>query len=336
MKMLLRLLAVAVVAGGVARGHEVAKEMAEAANAFVGLLSAEQKAKATFEFKHDERTHWEFVPKIRSGLTIKDMNEQQRLAAFALLASGLSPEGMGRATNIMSLDAILRELEKGSGAVRDPQLYYVSIFGTPSAKGAWSWRVEGHHLSINFTCVDGKVVGTPEFYGSNPAVVLQGPRKGFRALPDEEDVAYDLLASFTDEQKKVVIYSEKAPGEILTGNKRKVSAVETVGLSFAKMTDAQKAGVKKLVGVFANHHRKEVAADDLAKIEQAGWDNVHFGWAGSTEKGKLHYYRVQGPTFVMEMDNKDNGNHIHAAWRDYAGDFGEDLLGKHLSETPHK
>lgn len=336
MKMWMRLLAVAVVAGGVARGHEVAAEMAAAANKFVGMLSAEQKAKATFDFKHDERTHWEFVPKLRSGLTIKEMNEQQRLAAFALLASGLSPEGMGRATNIMSLDAILRELEKGSGAVRDPELYYVSIFGTPSAKGAWSWRVEGHHLSINFTCVDGKVVGTPEFYGSNPAVVLQGPRKGFRALPDEEDAAYELLGLFSDEQKKVVIYTDKAPNEILTGNKRKVSALETVGLSYAKMNDAQKAGLKKLVNVYANHHRAEVAADDLAKIEKAGWDNVHFGWAGSTEKGKLHYYRVQGPTFVMEMDNKDNGNHIHAAWRDFAGDFGEDLLGKHLSETPHK
>lgn len=330
------LLACVCMAGAAVRAHEAGKHMAEAANQYIGTLTPELKAKGVFEFTSDERTHWEFVPKIRSGVTIKEMSPAQKLAAFTLLASGLSPEGMGKATNIMSLDLILRELEAANpGSVRDPELYYVSIYGVPGSEKAWSWRVEGHHLSINFTIVNGAVSASPEFFGSNPAEVLSGPRKGFRVLAGEEDNAYALIAALTDAQRKTAIYTEKSPNEILTGNKRSVTALEKVGLSAAQMDDAQKAKLTDLVKVYVTRHRPEVAGDDLERIAKAGWDQVSFGWAGSTEKGKVHYYRVQGPTFLLEFVNKDNGNHIHSAWRDFAHDFGRDLLAEHYKQTAH-
>ena len=319
-----------------ARAHDAAQQMADAANKFVDLLTPELREKAVFDFKSDERTHWEFVPKIRTGLTIKQMNGDQKLAAFTLLASGLSPDGMGKATNIMSLDLILRELEAAKpGAVRDPELYYVSVYGKPGPKDPWSWRVEGHHFSVNFTIAGGQISATPEFFGTNPAEVLNGPRKGLRVLAAEEDDGYALLNAFTEDQKKTVIWTDKAPDEIITGNKRKVEGTKTVGLPASQMTPEQKAKLVEIVKLYVGRARTEVAADDLAKIEKAGWDNVHFGWAGSTEKGKLHYYRVQGPTFLLDMDNKDNGNHVHSVWRDFADDFGEDLLAEHYKQNPH-
>lgn len=336
MKSVIRSLALLVCLSVAARAHDAAQLMAGAAEKFVASLTPELSAKAVFDFQSDERTHWEFVPKIRKGVTIKELNDAQKLAAFTLLASGLSPEGLGKATNIMSLDSILKELEAARpGAVRDPELYYVSVFGKPGTKETWSWRFEGHHLSINFTIVDGQIVATPEFFGSNPAEVLGGPRKGLRVLAAEEDNGYALLSSLTDEQKKIAIYTDKAPGEIITGNKRNVTALETVGLPASSMTPEQKAKLVDLVMVYVNRHRTEIAGDDFAKIEKGGWDNVRFGWAGSTEKGKLHYYRVQGPTFLLEMDNKENGNHVHSVWRDFANDFGGDLLAEHYRQSPH-
>jgi hypothetical protein len=336
MKTFFRSLVLLVCISVAARAHDAAQQMADAANRFVDSLTPELRAKAVFDFQSGERKHWEFVPKIRTGLTIKEMNDTQKLAAFTLLASGLSADGMGKATNIMSLDSILKELEAAHpGSVRDPQLYYVSVYGKPGPKDAWSWRVEGHHLSINFTIVDGAISATPEFFGSNPAEVLDGPRKGLRILAAEEDNGYALLNALTDGQKKIAIYTAESPGEIITGNKRKVEALKTVGLPASQMTPEQKTKLVELVRLYAERNRAEVAADDLAKIEKAGWDDVHFGWAGSTEKGKLHYYRIQGPTFLMEMDNKDKGNHVHSVWRDFANDFGEDLLAEHYKQTPH-
>ena len=164
--------------------HVAVDEMADAATKFLGSLKPEQAAKASYKLKDDERQNWHFIPKARNGLTIKDMTEDQRKLAMKLLRSGLSDHGYGKATNIMSLETILRELEgPNSRMTRDPELYYITVFGKPDAKGTWGWRVEGHHLSVNYTIVKGEyVAGTPSFFGTNPSEVKSGPRKGFRAL----------------------------------------------------------------------------------------------------------------------------------------------------------
>jgi len=312
-----------------------AREMAESATNFWNALTPEQQAKAGMEMKDEEREHWEFIPKLRKGLTIKDMTSDQRALAHAFLASGLSLHGYQQAVTIMSLDQILKEMEGPNGKmVRDPELYYFSVFGKPGPTDTWGWRVEGHHLSLNFTIVNGKAVAAgPVFYGSNPAEVRQGPRKGLRVLGVTEDLGRQLIKSLGDDQRKIAIFDEKAPPEIITGNSRKANPGEPKGLPAAQLNPEQKEQLIKLVGVFANRLRPELAQQDMDKIEKAGWDKVYFGWAGGIEPGEKHYYRIQGPTFLVEFDNTQNdANHIHTVWRDSANDFGEDILKEHYQK----
>jgi hypothetical protein len=317
--------------------HEAAVEMSKAANELLDSLSPELKAKATFKLNGEERKDWYFIPKVRKGLTLKEMSKQQKMLALALLHSGLSDMGFGKATNIMSLDLILKDMEQGKGPTRDPELYYVSIFGTPEPRGTWGWRVEGHHLSANFTIVNGELFsGTPSFLGSNPADVKTGPRAGTRVLADEEDLGRGLLKMLNDQQRKVAVYETTAPKEVLTSNKQKVTPLDKAGILGSALNAEQKAALRKLVEVYVNRLRGDLAKMDLAKIDKAGWDKVQFAWAGSAEKYKPHYYRVQGPTFLMEYDNTQNdANHIHAVWRDFDNDFGVDLLRQHLRDVPH-
>jgi hypothetical protein len=320
------------------RAHVAADEMSTAANSFLDALNPEQKKKANFEFKSTERPNWFFVPRVRNGLTIKDMNRQQRNLAYALLHTGLSDYGYAKASNIMNLELILKEVEGAKGTmVRDPELYYFSIFGIPEPKGTWGWRVEGHHLSANFTIVNGELfASTPSFLGTNPAEVRQGANKGKRVLADEEDIGRALIKALNEEQRKTAIFESKAPNEVVTSNKQKVTPLATAGLAAANMTAEQKTQLQKLVKVYVDRIRGDLAKTDLARIEKAGWDKIYFAWAGGIEKGDPHYYRVQGPTFLLEYDNTQNdANHIHAVWRDFDNDFGEDLLRQHYKEVPH-
>ena len=323
----------------IGRAHVAGEEMAAAANKFLESLTPEQQAKATFDFKNEERSNWFFIPKVRQGLTIKSMNPEQRKLAHALLRSGLSAHGYEKATNIMGLEPVLKDLEGTGGTmVRDWELYYFSIFGKPEAAGTWGWRVEGHHLSANFTVVKGELFsGTPNFMGTNPAEVRAGPRKGVRVLGEDEDLARALVKSLGEEQRKAVIFDKTAPKDVITGNKRKVMPLETAGLPASKLSKEHSAQLLNVVKVYVNRLRGDLAESDLKKIEKAGWDKVTFAWAGGTEKGDPHYYRVQGPTFLIEYDNTQNdANHVHAVWRDFDNDFGEDLLRKHYAEVPHE
>lgn len=321
-----------------AEAHSPAEEMAEAANHFLSALTPEQKGKATFELKDSERANWNFVPLNRKGIPFKELSPAQRLLAQALLGSALSQRGYMKATTIMSLDDVLREMEQGSGPVRDPELYYVSIFGKPEEHGTWGWRMEGHHLSLNFVIADGKdITVTPSFFGSNPGEVRQGPRIGLRVLGEEEDLGRELVKSLTDDQKKIAIYTTAAPREIITGNSRKASALAPTGLSAEKMDKTQARLLQQIIEEYVRRYRPELADDDLKKIEKAGTQNLYFAWAGGVESGQPHYYRVQGPTFLMEFDNtQNNANHIHTVWRDFERDFGEDLLREHYDHVAHE
>ncbi|MBI3853639.1 MAG: DUF3500 domain-containing protein [Verrucomicrobia bacterium] len=320
-----------------ASAHSPAEEMSDAANNFLASLTSEQQAKARFELRDEERKNWHFIPKERKGLPIKEMTPAQRNLAHALLASGLSQRGYAKAVTIMSLEDILRELEQGKGPARDPERYFVSIFGKPGDKETWAWRVEGHHLSINFTIANGNdIAATPSFMGTNPAEVRQGPRKGLRVLAVEEDLARQLVKSFNDEQKKTAIYTNTAPADIITGAERKARILATTGLPASRMNKDQSKLLLELIREYVYRHRAEVADRDLEKIRKAGFSKVYFAWAGGLERGEKHYYRIQGPTFLMEYDNTQNdANHIHAVWRDFENDFGDDLLRRHYEQTPH-
>lgn len=317
--------------------HDPAEDMAAAANAWLASLDAAQRQKASFEFPDAERLNWAFIPKARNGLALKEMTASQRPLAVALLNSGLSHRGFLQASTIISLEEVLRKLEKGNPG-RDPELYYVSIFGSPGTTNAWGWRVEGHHLSLNFTVAHGHVAAqSPSFFGSNPAEVLEGPRQGLRVLGTEEDLGRQFVKSLTTQQQSTAIIAKTAFADILTGNSRKALPLSPPGLGFTELQAKQKTALQEIVRAYADRFRPELAQSDLAKIERAGWDKVSFVWAGGLEKGQGHYYRVQGPTFVLEYDNtQNNANHIHTAWRDFMNDFGEDVLKKHYQTGHHR
>jgi hypothetical protein len=308
--------------------------MSAAAKKLLESLSAEQREKATFAFDDKERTNWYFTPRqddkkrsTRKGLPLEEMTEEQKQAALALLRAGTSEGGYTKATTIMSLESILAELEKGGAMVRRPGWYFFTIFGNPAKEGRWGWRVEGHHLALNFTLDGGKVVAsTPAFFGANPATVKQGDRKGLRTLAEAEDLAKLLFASLDDDQRKTAFQQKQFPE--IEEAKPAPNLGEAKGLPAAKMNEKQKAQLQDLLKSYANRMPTDVAETELAQVRESGLDKVHFAFAGGTEPGQPYTYRIQGPTFVVMFLNvqadsaKNPANHIHSAWRSIKGDFG--------------
>lgn len=315
--------------------HDASVEMTAAAQAWESSLTAEQKAKANFEFAGEERTNWHFIPKARKGLPIKEMTQEQRLLAHALLATGLSHRGYTKAVSIMSLESVLAELEKGRGPARDPEQYFLTVFGTPGVE-PWGWRVEGHHLSLNFTAAGGEAPAmTPSFFGSNPGEVKEGARAGTRILSQEEELGRSLIKSLNADQKKKAIILAEAPKDILNVPGR--NATKGEGIGWSDLEPAQRDGLMKLIQEYVGRHRPDVAAEDIEKLKKAGMEKITFAWAGGLERGEPHYYRVQGGSFVLEYDNVQNGaNHVHSVWRDFDHDFGADLLAEHYKAAHGK
>ncbi len=309
--------------------------MAQAALNFLAALSPEQQARATFAFEDEERFDWHFIPRPRKGLSFGDMTPTQRHLAQALLSAGLSRQGYIKATTIMSLEEVLRILENDDGRRRNPEAYFFSIFGRPSS-GPWGFRIEGHHLSLNFTVVGRRLSGSPNFLGANPAEIRHGPRRGLRTLASEEDLARDLLGALSEQQRAVAIVDETAYPDILTSASRKAALQgQPSGLAVSGMNARQRELLARLVAEYAENLAPEMAHKRMQQFEQAG-SNVFFAWAGSTRRGEPHYYRVQTPSFLIEYDNtQDNANHIHSVWRDFEGDFGLDLLKTHY-ESSHR
>ncbi len=320
----------------VAQSNESAgAKMTAAADKFLASLNGDQKGKAAIDFNDKERFNWHFTPYQDSakkpkhrGLPLEEMTKEQKEAALALLRAGTSGGGYEKATTIMSLENILLDLEKGSGPTRNPGNYFFAIFGTPSKTAAWGWRVEGHHLSLNFTLDKGKIVSaTPAFFGANPAVFIGGPKKGQEVLPEAEDYAKELFKSLDDDQKKVAMQKEPFP-EIEEAAKTPTKVGEPKGLSAAKMTEKQRDLLQKLLQGYADRMPPDVAKVELARVKDAGLDKVHFAYQGGLARGEKHTYRVQGPTFVVEFLNvqedsaKNPADHIHSAWRSLKDDFG--------------
>jgi hypothetical protein len=336
---LLRLLAIGIgillLTSAYSRMHS-ASVMTDTAKAFLASLDPEQRARATFQFQDEERFAWHYIPKVRKGLPLKDMNSAQKHLAHALLSAGLSQRGYIKAITIMSLDEVLRILEQGKGPVRDPEGYFFSVFGEPSETGTWGYRIEGHHLSQNFTITNGKVQGAPSFFGDNPAEVREGPRKGLRVLAHEEDLGRAFVQSLTAEQKKTAILSGDAPADILTTNSRKAALKgQPSGISAAKLDAHQKELLQNLLDEYCYNMPEQVAQAREEQIKKAG-NNLYFAWTGGEQPGQPHYYRIQAPAFLIEYDDtQNNANHIHSVWRDFEGDFGLDLLKEHY-QTSHR
>ncbi len=309
--------------------------MTAAAERFVDMLSANQRSQTLLPYDGPARTDWHYIPKpSRKGLQVKDMEPGQRKAAFELLHSALSAVGYEKATKIMQLEAILHELEKSrvNGMIRDTERYYFTLFGKPSSDSRWGLSVEGHHLSLNFV-VDGNQVvsSTPTFFGANPATLQAdyGPqfKKGLRVLADEEQLAFDLLHSLNDEQRKKAVVADKAPNDVRDAGKASPPISSAVGLPASEMSSEQLATLQKLIATYAHNLPADVAAARLAKIESNGIDGVTFCWAGADKPGIGHDYRVQGKSFLIEFNNTqpdsagNPANHVHTVWHDLQGNF---------------
>lgn len=318
-------------APSLARAHEVATDMLKAAGEFRASLDAAQLKQSTYPLTDAERENWNFVPLPRQGLPFKRMTPDQQALGLAFLRSGLSAAGTAKAQAIMQLELFLKEAEKDTKGRRDPTQYFITFFGEPSAARSWGWRFEGHHLSFNFTVVDGKhVFFTPSFMGTNPAEVRSGPRRGERVLGEEEDAGFAFVESLNPEQRAAAIIAADPLKEIVTTNKKRVDPLSPAGIPATRLTPPQRTRLEALVKLYLSRWRPELAEETFAKIAAAGLDKLTFAWAGPIDRSKGRYYRIQGPTFLIEFDNfQNNFNHVHTVVRDFKGDFGHDLLAEH-------
>jgi Protein of unknown function (DUF3500) len=309
--------------------------MIQAANEVLASLPPELQQQATLPFDSNERFNWTYVPKKRQGLVLKHMDDTQRAKTHALLRTALSTAGYQKATNIIALESVLRVMEGAEH--RDPELYYLSLFGTPAEHGHWGWRFEGHHLSLNFTMVDGKLLATaPNFWGANPAKIPIGEKKGFRTLAKEEDLARALFRSLSKQQKSVTRVNQQAYKEILTKTKATVTALEPLGILYKDLSTAQQRLLMSLLDEYITNMPADIAKKRKDAILASDLEHLAFAWAGSEHISQKHYYRIQGQSFLVEYDNfQTNANHIHTVWRDFEGDFGRNLLAEHYQKHAH-
>ena len=313
--------------------EQIQHTMASRAIAFLNTLSPEQSQHSVFPFSSSERFNWDYRPRQRQGLPFKEMTAEQRAAAEALVQLGLSEVGYQKAHNIMQLENVLRQIDRFPH-LRDPEQYAFTIFGNPNVS-FWGWRLEGHHLVLHFMAIaDGLITVTPTFFGANPAQVPIGHLKGLRTLAREQDMGFQLVQSLTPDQRTVTIIAERSLGDIVTAPVRGDMLQETVGLPLNQMSDTQRELAKTLLEEYVHNVTNELADAQLRRIHEAGLDKIHFAWAGGLEPGQAHYYRLHGPTVLIEYDNtQNNANHIHTVWRDLTNDYGSDYLREHYANS---
>ena len=341
------LLACSVVLGLLAYHASTEDLMVSTAKAWLQSLNGNQRPSAHFKLDNPDYETWHFVPDngfvaargySRNGVTYKDMSPEQRSLADALLAASLSRAGFVSVKTIMSLEEVLRIKENDTTGRRDPNVYHVSVFGEPSKEGAWAWRFEGHHVSLHFLMRDGKLASTsPSFLGANPHEVRDGPRKGIRPLGGREDAARKLIKSLDSGLQKQALVAEKAYRDILTSaDTRAEMENQPQGIAASQLSDAQYAMLIETADHYATSMPAEQAERRRKMVRDTPRGELHFAWAGSTEPGGGHYYRIHSPAFLIEYDNVQNGNnHSHTVWREFEGDFGRDVMAAHYQLDDH-
>ncbi|HIF00258.1 MAG: DUF3500 domain-containing protein [Fuerstiella sp.] len=301
--------------------------MAQAATRFVEGLDHSQKLQATFKYDDPERINWHFIPRERKGVGLWDLNGAAAESAQALVRTGLTAAGYHKVLEVRSLEEVLYLFEGGEEAERrakrHPHRYYVSIFGTPGAKGLWGWRFEGHHLSLNFSVENGKIVSsTPEFFGANPGLIDAGPGRSLRVLGKREDIARQILKACPADKQAQLWLSKEAPKDIRGGGVAQPVVDKPQGLAYADMSTEQQSLMKTLIAEYLTAMPATVVRERMQRITSEGMDGIHFGWWGGSELNQPHHYVLQGKSFIVEYNNTQNSaNHVHAIWRNLAGDF---------------
>lgn len=313
------------------------------ASTFLNSLNKEQRSKAQMSFENESKKDWHYLPATmhpRAGIALYELNSNQKQILFLLLQSSLSETGYAKTQQIISLENILAEIT-GNKEVRDPEKYYTAFYGNPAKDSLWSWSFQGHHLSLNFAVLNGETSMSPRFLGANPAIVMDGKRKGERTLDKEDDLGLQLINSCSSEQKKKATIQLDAFNDVVTTNAKEVDPLEPVGIKLKELNDSQQTTLLQIIDEYLSTMPDELANARMKKLEAEETDEIRFGWAGATQLGEGHYYRIQGKSFLIEFDNTqfdteyNKANHIHSVWRDFDGDFGRDLIREHYQSSEH-
>lgn len=337
--------------------HDDVHDISTAVQALMESFTPEQRDEALLGFADTARVTWNNLPvglRARSGVSLGSLSDRQRRLVHRILSASLSSQGYLKATSIMHLDNLLnayfdtlyqrkdvddslyqfvRRLKFGH------QNYYFALFGNPRADSVWGYKLEGHHLSLNFTIRNQELAVTPMFVGSDPAEFPFGEYAGWRSLGLEEDLGLKLLHSLTPEQRRKATRSTDVPNDIITGAASGRRLVEEWGIRGAELSGPQRETLQKIVREFVFNLDYDRALVEYGKIVKAGFDNIYFGWIGDADGSKPHYYILNGPTFLIEYDNnggpRNSANHVHAIWREKGNEFGEDVLRRHY-EADHR
>ena len=327
-------------------GGESANRIFATATNFLASLAPDQRRSAVFPADDPERKDWSNLPYTmhpRKGICLGDLSPAQRVKAHQLIQAGLSSQGYLKASGIMQLDEVLLHLsgqDKAAQPMFGLRYYWLSFLGEPSPIQPWGWQLDGHHLALNFSLAGNGVAFTPTFMGADPHEVRDGPHAGWRVLGAEDDKGLALMKSLTAEQQRRARLGTNAPADVIAGPGRDKALQRFEGLRYGELNADQQALLVSLVEEYVHNYRHDLAHAHLERIRSAGWDKVWFAWAGPTDPSAPYYYRVHGPTLLIEFDNnrppgRSDGpaNHIHSVFRDPANDYGEDLLRKHYEES---
>lgn len=335
---------------------EYGKEIKYYADSLYQSFSKTQKMSGLLSFGDTARIKWNNLPvglRARAGVSIGNMNNEQRRLIHRLLSASLSSQGYLKATGILHLDNLINgfydslhlQKEINDDTYKFVQTlqwshrnYFFAFFGKPGEK-QWGYKLEGHHLSVNFTFTDDQISVTPFFIGTDPAEFMISEYAGWRVLGQEEDLGLQFIRMLSPEQRIKATQSGEAPADIITGAESGKRLINYWGIQFAELPPEQKELLLRMVREFVYNLEFDKALKEYEKILKAGVNNIWFGWIGPYEEKKTHYYLINGPTFLIEFDNsggpRNGANHIHAIWREKGNEYGEDVLKAHYLKEKH-
>ena len=321
----------------------VVEQIRKTALELLEALTPHQRAKATAPFDTPDHREWTYLPGERPGITLGELTPSQEAHVHRLLELACSRRGVGDALGTMAAEIILRELPDigatgGWQGTVVGERYFLRILGDPSGTDPWAWRLNGHHLALHVTLVGDQVSFVPNFIGSNPAEVRQGPYAGRRFLAAEQDLGFQLLHALDPGQREVAVVSADAPDDILTRHDPVADgSLLHRGIAYGDLQDSQRDLFTRLLDQYVGRAAQPIAERAWARLRDQGLDQLTFAWAGALQPGAGHYYSIAGPTFLAEYDNTQSGaNHIHSVWRDLDNDWGQDLLAAHYSAGGHR
>jgi hypothetical protein len=300
--------------------------MRERAAELLARLPGDRRTSGRLPFDDPARRRMEYRPRPRAGVSLAELDAAGRKAAHRLLASALSPSAFAQALAVMALEEVLDRAE-GGRRNRHSDDYRIVVFGDPADR-RWGWRFEGHHVSVSMTLAGDAVAPGPVFLGANPATVSHAGRPVLRPLGPEEDLARQLLSAMPAAARSQAVIAGTAPDDVLSGSSPQApQRLAPLGVPAGRLGPTGLALLDELVGAYLDRLVPDLAAAEATRLVGT---ELHFAWAGPTEPGVGHYYRIQGPDLLIEYDNaQDGANHAHTVLRRPAGDFGADLLARH-------